>query len=221
MKNKYLSYSFVGLMTSSILVGLLTIDPIKAQTQISEQDSHHPKQSQTPNPTGRGMMNQQQIDRHFIEMMIPHHEEAVKMADMALSRTKRPEIKQLAQAIKTDQNREIEQMRGWYQAWYGTQVPAVSMADMGMMGMGQGTGMSMHRDMRGMQADLEALKNTSDFDREFIAQMIPHHQMAVMMARMVRDSTTRPEIRTLAESIIKTQTSEISQMRQWYQAWYE
>jgi uncharacterized protein (DUF305 family) len=221
MKNKSLISSLVGVMAGGILVGLLTIDPIKAQTQISGQDSHHPKPSQTSNPTGSGMMNQQQVDRHFIEMMIPHHEEAVKMADLALSRTKRPEIKQLAQAIKRDQNREIEQMRTWYQAWYGTEVPTVSMADMGMMGGQQGTGMSMHRDMRGMQADLEALKNAPDFDREFISQMIPHHQMAVMMARMVRDSTARPEIRTLAESIIKTQTSEIGQMRQWYQAWYE
>jgi uncharacterized protein (DUF305 family) len=134
------------------------------------------------------------------------------MAELALSRAKHPEIKQLAQAIKTDQNREIEQMRKWYQAWYGINVPTVSMTNMGM---------SMHSNMRGMEADLVALKNASDFDQEFITQMIPHHQMAVMMAQMVRDSAIHPEIRTLAESIIKTQTSEIAQMRQWYQTWYK
>jgi uncharacterized protein (DUF305 family) len=87
----------------------------------------------------------------------------------------------------------------------------------------QGNGMmnaEMRRDMMGMNMDLEALKSAPDFDREFIRQMIPHHQMAVMMARMVLNSD-RPEIRNLAESIIKSQTAEIAQMRQWYKAWYQ
>lgn len=71
-----------------------------------------------------------------------------------------------------------------------------------------------------MQTDLEALKNAPDFDREFIAQMIPHHQMAVMMSTMLANRAEHSEIRTLAQSIIQSQSAEIGQMQQWEQTWY-
>lgn len=227
MKIKSLLCIFVGLLSSSTLViggsfspiaGLLITNSVQAQVRGIEQTPHHPSAQATP-PHRRMMA--QEIDHHFIQMMIPHHQDAVEMAELALSQAKRPEIKKLAQAIKTDQNREIRQMQAWYKAWYGTKVPVTPMADMGMMGRGQRMrGMSMHSDMMGMEMNLEALKKASDFDREFIRQMIPHHQMAVMMARMVLNSATHPEIRNLAQSIIKTQTIEIEQMRKWYQIWY-
>lgn len=143
------------------------------------------------------------------------------MAELALTRAQRPEIRQLAEAIIRDQNREIEQMRTWYQDWYGTEVPDM----MGMMGnqsrmagsSGQGM-MGMHSMMIG---DLETLTNADDFDQEFIRQMIPHHQMAVMMAQMVLNTGNKPEIQELAQTIITTQTAEIEQMQQWNQEWYQ
>ena len=179
---------------------------------MSGQDPHH-RLAQRP-PAQRGMMIQS--EQHFIEMMIPHHQDAVEMADLALNRAKRPEIKRLAQAIKTDQNREIQQMRTWYRQWYRTEVPAHHR-------MGQGTGRdmdSMNSNMGSMEMDLTALRNASDFDREFIRQMIPHHQEAVRMAQMILNRASRPEIRNLAQSIIRTQNAEIRQMQQWEQAWY-
>jgi len=92
----------------------------------------------------------------------------------------------------------------------------------GMMGNGQGmmgNGQGMMTQNGMMHTDIVALKNASDFDKEFIRQMIPHHQMAVRMAQMVLNQKTRPEIHTLAQSIIKSQTTEINQMQQWQQAW--
>lgn len=242
MKNKNLIYGLIGFFTSSTLAGLLIVNKTQAQAPNSQHNTHHPT-SQTK-PSQQRMMTE--VDQHFIEMMVPHHQQAVEMADLALTRSKRPEIKKLALAIKTDQNREIQQMQTWYKAWYGKDVPAMAMANGTMMSMGQtreqeinqlpanrhqqsvrlsmrqnrGQGMmQMHSGMRGMDVDLEALKNAQDFDKEFISQMIPHHQMAVMMAQMVAKSANKPEIRNLAQSIIKTQTTEIGQMRQWYQAW--
>jgi uncharacterized protein (DUF305 family) len=50
--------------------------------------------------------------------MIPHHEGAVVMAKDALNKSKRPEIKKLAQEILASQNAEIKQMQQWKQAWY-------------------------------------------------------------------------------------------------------
>jgi uncharacterized protein (DUF305 family) len=74
----------------------------------------------------RGMMMQQdlgavdaQFDLRFINAMIPHHEGAITMAKEVLRKTKRPEIQQMAQAIITSQQAEIEQMNRWRKAWYG------------------------------------------------------------------------------------------------------
>jgi uncharacterized protein (DUF305 family) len=157
------------------------------------------------------------LDRHFIEQMIPHHEDAIVMADLALLKTKRPEIRQLAEDIKRDQTREIGEMRAWYQKWFGKDVsgaPSGEMMGHGMMGRGTMMG------MMGDETDLAALESAKDFDRAFIEQMIPHHQMAVMMAGMLIGGTDRSEMVSLGESITASQSAEIDQMRGWYHAWY-
>ncbi|MBD1859659.1 DUF305 domain-containing protein [Leptolyngbya sp. FACHB-1624] len=216
---KILLYSFAGLLTSSTVIGLLNISRIESlsaapTSQTPANRSHSPQ---------RPIMGQ--VDRHFIERMIPHHEEAVEMAQLASSRAKHSEIKRLAASIIQDQTREINQMRTWYKAWYGTNVPAVS-SGMGRMGNRSGMmgnhsdRMGMHQSGMSMEMDLQALKNAPDFDREFIRQMVPHHQMAVHMAQMLLNRTNRPDMRNLAQSMIKSQTAEITQMQQWNQAWY-
>jgi uncharacterized protein (DUF305 family) len=158
--------------------------------------------------------------------MIPHHQQAVQMADLALIRSKRPEIRKLAQAIKKDQNSEIEQMRTWYQAWYGKDVPVMVMNSETMMQMhsGMNQGMmdaSMHQNMMSMKVNFETLKKASDFDKEFIHQMVSHHKMAVKMSQMLANKSKKPELNKLAQAIIKTQTVEINQMQQWEQNWYQ
>jgi uncharacterized protein (DUF305 family) len=164
---------------------------------------------------GNGMMGE--VDRHFIEQMIPHHQTAIAMADLALQKAQHPEVKTLAAAIKQTQTAEIVQMRAWYRQWYGADVPATT-ADTGrgMMGrghMGNCGGM-------GSDSDLTALAGAANFDQAFLQQMVPHHQMAVMMASMVLARGDKPELRTLAQSISTGQSAEIVQMRAWYQQWY-
>ncbi len=154
---------------------------------------------------------------HFLIQMIPHHQDAVDMADLALSRAQHAELKQLAQSIKTTQTQEIQQMQAWYKQWYGTAVPEWTP--------GMGMGMGMHSrsgalGRGGMRVDVAALQTAPDFDRAFIEAMIPHHQMAIMMATMVENQAPHAEARELARSIIKTQSAEIAQMEQWYKAWY-
>jgi len=144
-------------------------------------------------------------DQHFIVQMIPHHEGAIDMAKLALERSKRPEILSLAARIIQAQEQEIGEMKRWYQDWYGSAPPPGSMG--------------MH--MAGMTGDTDALKKISetDFDREFMEQMIPHHEMAVMMAQMIK-SSERPEMRQLADNVITSQSREIEMMRGWLSAWY-
>jgi uncharacterized protein (DUF305 family) len=69
---------------------------------------------------GAMLMNAADIDKAFIEEMIPHHRMAVMMANMLATRTTRPEMKKLAQDIITAQTKEIEMMQAWYQSWYPT-----------------------------------------------------------------------------------------------------
>ncbi len=162
------------------------------------------------NQNNRMMSN---IDKHFIEEMIPHHEGAIDMAKLALNQASKPEIKTLANNIIKSQTKEIEQMRGWYKNWYGTDVPEETGRDIGM-----GRGM-MHGGMMGEGTDTTILKESKNFDKTFIDEMIPHHQMAVMMSNMLLAATNRPEMRELGKNIISAQTKEIEQMRGWYEAW--
>ena len=156
-----------------------------------------------PGTPGPNSMMPMDVGRHFIEQMIPHHDDAVKMADLAPAQAEHPELRDLAEKIKRVQTDEIALMRGWYQTWYGTAVPS------SMTG-----GMAMGR------SDPMALDGARPFDKVFIEQMIPHHEMAVMMSRMALERVSRPELRTLLQSIITSQSAEIAQMRRWYATWY-
>jgi uncharacterized protein (DUF305 family) len=155
------------------------------------------------------------IDKHFIEQMIPHHDGAIAMANLALQKAKRPEIKTLATAIIAAQTTEIQSMNGWYQDWFGS---TVSKGSTGMMGGGMMSGYGMHM---GGREDMTALENASDFDKAFIEEMIPHHQLAIMMANMLQSGTNRPEMQQLAKNIISSQSKEIQQMQAWYTQWYK
>ncbi|MFA5800511.1 MAG: DUF305 domain-containing protein [Candidatus Peribacteraceae bacterium] len=154
------------------------------------------------------------LDRHFIEQMIPHHEGAIEMATLAQERSKRPEILTLAKAIIQSQSQEITQMQAWYKNWYGAEVPVNANA-----GMGMGRGMMQGGMMGGKTADIESLRNSANFDEAFLQEMIPHHQMAVMMARMLLSGTNRSEMKQLAQDIITAQEQEIDQMRSWLETW--
>lgn len=155
------------------------------------------------------------LDRHFIEQMIPHHEGAIEMAKLAQERSKAPEILTLAEAIIKSQSKEIIQMQTWYKDWYGAQVPVDS-----NVGMGMGRGMMQGGMMGGTTADIESLKNATNFDEAFLKEMIPHHQMAVMMARMLLSGTGRTEMKELGQNIITAQEQEINQMRSWLKDWF-
>lgn len=147
-----------------------------------------------------------EADRMFIEEMIPHHEGALAMAEVALQRSTNPDVLTLSQNIIEAQTKEITDMHTWYRAWFGAAVPD---------GGGQMHGMHGAMHMRGMEGDLDALVAAENFDREYLSQMIVHHEMAVMMARMLVVSTEREEMRVFADSIVTSQTKEIEMMKSW------
>ena len=161
------------------------------------------------------------FDQQFIDMMVPHPEGAVAMAEIAQTRGEHPEVKQMAEAILSTQRQEIDQMKAWRQAWFGSsQTPPMSQMPM-VPGMGGEHGAHGGSATMNMAADVAALRNAPEpFDRAFIDAMIPHHQSAIDAAKAAATRAERPEIKQLASDIIAAQQREIDQMRQWRTSWY-
>ena len=152
------------------------------------------------------MENGKYSDKAFIDAMVPHHQGAVEMAEVALQNAEHEEIKQLSRNIISTQRAEIEELKAIKQQEFGTsEVPMeMSAQEMQMMGM----------------TDPEALANKDPFDRAFIDAMIPHHQSAIEMAQVALEESDNLRIKELAGNIVTAQQREIEQMLQWRQAWY-
>jgi uncharacterized protein (DUF305 family) len=147
-------------------------------------------------------------DLQFIDTMTAHHQAAVDMAVLAAKRAGHTEVKSLAADIMINQLKENSDMKMWRDKWFPGASPAVNMEMAGM-----------HESMKGMDmASLSALSG-NDFDLAFVQQMTPHHEGAVMMAREALQKAAKPEIKKLAEAIIKAQETEIKNMKEWQAAW--
>lgn len=144
-------------------------------------------------------------DIMFARMMIPHHEQAIELADLALkpAAAASDAVRNLATRIKANQDPEIEFMTSW-------------LAD-GGHSLTADDGMDHSSMMSGMLSleDLDALRTMTgtDFDRAWIEAMIAHHEGAITMAQAVLDDGSDSDIATLATTIIETQTSEIETLR--------
>lgn len=210
MNNETVKYAIGGAIIGGLIVWFSTMGYVNTGTYGMPMMGWNRQNTQAY--VGRS----NSIDSHFIEQMIPHHEDAITMAQLAQTKATRPEIKQLAENIIDSQSKEITNMKSWYKTWFGKEVPEGDdvMGGHGMMGKS-----GMHMGMMGDETDVADLENSQDFDRDFIRHMIPHHQMAVMMAQMLQNSTEKSEMKTLADDIIKSQSAEIEQMRGWYSEW--
>jgi uncharacterized protein (DUF305 family) len=133
-------------------------------------------------------------EREFIEGMIPHHQEAVDTAREVIERGgTTPEMRELVEAIVIAQEREIADMKQWYEDWYGEPY--------------DNTGEYMP-----MMRDLSNLSGT-ELDRVFLEDMITHHMGAIIMANSVSPHIEHEEIANLADAIKTTQVEEIRLMR--------
>ncbi|MFN0280118.1 MAG: DUF305 domain-containing protein [Pyrinomonadaceae bacterium] len=149
-------------------------------------------------------------DLQFLDTMIAHHQGAVEMAGPCASKAQHSEIKTLCSNIISSQQKEIAQMKTWREQWFAGKAPAINMQMPGMSD-----------SMKGM--DMKALDSLSGnaFDLEFIEQMSPHHEGAVVMAEEALQKSSRDEIKKLAKEIIKAQQAEIDQMASWQNKWLD
>ncbi|NDD97091.1 MAG: DUF305 domain-containing protein [Actinobacteria bacterium] len=144
-------------------------------------------------------------DVMFAQMMIPHHEQAIEMSDIALDPTvgASQQILDLATQIKAAQDPEITQMKNLLTAW---NMPIA--AESGMDHSSMMSGMMSSDEM----AEL-GKKMGKDFDVAWAEAMIAHHEGAIEMANTVLDDGTNAEIRELAQVIVKGQQAEIETLQ--------
>lgn len=146
------------------------------------------------NGMDHSMMNHSDMvnsEEAFVVNMIPHHQEAVDTARLVVAKGESAELKKLAQAIITAQEKEIAMMQKWSTDWkYSTVTPSYQNM------MGDGTKLS-----------------GKALDTWFLQGMIMHHMGAVQMAEKVLQLNARKEVADFAQEVIRVQSSEISQMK--------
>ena len=153
----------------------------------------------------------QPYDLQFLDTMTHHHQGAIDMAETAVKKTQNQELKAFAQKIISDQKKEIAQMKDWREKWYAGKPMAMNME---MPGMGDGMKMMMGDGMKKFEA-----ATGKEFDLMFLDMMTPHHQGATTMAKEALTKAEHPEIKSLANQIIKAQDAEIKQMADWKAKW--
>lgn len=191
-----------GILTGviAVLVGVIIF---MMGSQNGTSKSFEMNQSTMAGANGASQMRLLGSDVMFLEMMIPHHQQAVDISEIAISRSQDSELVALAKKIRDAQAAEIIQMKDWLTGG----------GDGSMMS--HGMNHSMSDGMGGMltESELTTLNslNGSKFDVYWLKGMIAHHEGALHMVTMIEDSSLF-EIKTFGESIVSVQTAEIEQM---------
>lgn len=200
MRKKYLAVAALA-VTGTLTLAACGSDDDSMGDMPGMGSSSDMRSTTTTSPDATADFND--ADVTFATDMIPHHRQAVEMAELAETRAESQEVKDLAAQIEAAQDPEIETMTGWLTAW-GQPIPE----DM--------TGMDMSGSMPGMMSmeDMQNLENASgaEFDQMFLTMMIEHHQGAIEMAKTEQTDGSNEAAIQLAEDIEAAQTTEITTM---------
>lgn len=143
-------------------------------------------------------------DVMFMRMMIIHHDQAVKMAEMASERTDNENILELSENISEAQRRENEKMADWLND-IGINRPTTGHR---MAGMASSQEMSQLNQSEGRE-----------FDLLFSELMIEHHRGGIQMAKMEVQNGKSEKVRELAQGMVEAQQKEIESMEEWRKGW--
>jgi len=159
-------------------------------------EMNHSEMKSAPNAAS------QPYDLQFLDTMIAHHEGAVEMAKPAAAKAENTDLKLLAAKISIGQQEEILRMKMWREQWFAGKPSALNMEMAGMAD-----------SMKGMDMMKMNQASGAAFDSEFVNQMTPHHQGAIVMAREALTKAEHAEIKMLANQIIQAQEAEIKLMQ--------
>jgi uncharacterized protein (DUF305 family) len=145
-------------------------------------------------------------EKAFLTAMVAHHESGIDMAEIADERAEHSFVKKLAGEIVAAQTREIAQMKEIHKRLFdgGLRPDHGAHDGLGLTAAQAGMTHSAHTN--------QTLRSAEPFDRAFVDEMVPHHEGAIAMAKVVLKETRDPELRKLAQGITRAQDREISKM---------
>lgn len=154
-----------------------------------------------------------EFDLHYIDMMIPHHEGIVALAQAALPEVTDPRLTEIAQQIIDAQTMEQEELRSYREEWYGSGDPMPVDMDM-MMQMMPGMMMSPEEMAQQMNPDamVASFCAAADPDLAFIDLVIPHHESAIAVSQTALEQATHEELKAFAQRVIDDQQREIDEL---------
>jgi uncharacterized protein (DUF305 family) len=140
-------------------------------------------------------MSGAEFEAAYLAMMIHHHKDGVKMAEMVPNKAKSDQLKQMA----ADQQKEIGQMTGWLKQWHTKspddhKMPAESM-----------------KMMQEHMKELDAAQG-DEFDKIFAKLMAHHHESAISMSQLAVEKAQHKEVKDMAKQIISSQTKESQEL---------
>lgn len=141
-------------------------------------------------------------DIDFAVMMVEHHKGAVAMSEVEVKQGSNAEMKAFARKVIDDQNKEIGSMQAFISK--APKTHSSNSADFQK---------ALSASMTAMMSGNTTIYN--DIDKDFAAQMIPHHQSAVDMAEAYLQYGKEASLRTLCQDIINSQTKEIKWLKEW------
>jgi uncharacterized protein (DUF305 family) len=167
-----------------------------------------------------GSMMTMEFDQHYIDMMLPHHESIIALAQVALPKLTDPRLQRIAQNIISSQSSEREELQGYREAWYGSPDPLPmddAMMQMMMDMMPTMASMSTMDEMTkemSAEAQVKAFCSAENPDLAFIDLTILHHQMAIAASQDALTMATHQEIKDFAQKVIDAQQQEIDELTQ-------
>ena len=193
------------------LAGVLTVSACGGTNSGGHDTMNHSTRAPASTPASGSASGTSAAGAHndadvaFATGMIPHHGQALTMADMALNSAGNAEVKALAEQVKKAQDPEIQQMSGWLRGW-GEPVPEAQ-------GMDHDAGMHGEGMMSPEEMDTLGKATGAAFDRMWLTMMIRHHEGAVTSARTELTAGSNADAKALAQAIIDGQSKEIATMK--------
>ncbi len=152
--------------------------------------------------------NPNDADVTFVQTIIPHHEQAIRMAKFVDSRTERPELHTLAGAILRTHVEELTLMRSWLRQWGQSEKAGTDQGETTM------PGMLPEDEIVDLMGRTEV-----QFDLAFADLLRQHHRGAIELAQTELRAGFLPQVKELAQQVIDARQREVDQLARWRQEW--
>lgn len=206
--------NFMKKLLIPLFAAFLTVSCSKTETQTSNTATEQPKKTESINENSNEMlavmdemideMHGNEItgnnDADFAKMMIEHHDGAVEMSELLLEKGKNEELKNFARKVIEAQNKEVQLMKKFEDRKEASPDSKEFVQE-------------LNRSMAAMMDKNIQIHN--NIDKDYAQQMIPHHQSAVDMAKVYLKYGKKKELLQLCKDIVKTQNTEIAELKEW------